>query len=154
MKIKMSLAGRAWRGYFPVGGELTSGYPDMKEGVYFGEEIPSHHATVKAGLPFHGENLFPHAVPEIKPLVLDYMAEMQRLGHTLMEGLSLSLGLPINYFYENYTKNPLMLFRIFNYPPSSTSQWGVGEHTDYGVLTILKQDDCGGLEVKSKNGWI
>ena len=28
----MTHGGRAWRGWFPVGGELTSGAPDMKEG--------------------------------------------------------------------------------------------------------------------------
>jgi isopenicillin N synthase-like dioxygenase len=33
-------------------------------------------------------------------------------------------------------------------------QWGVGEHTDYGLLTMLKQDDAGGLEVKSQTRWI
>ncbi|MEO1087630.1 MAG: 2OG-Fe(II) oxygenase family protein, partial [Acidobacteriota bacterium] len=32
--------------------------------------------------------------------------------------------------------------------------WGVGEHTDYGVLTMLKQDDVGGLEVLSEGRWI
>jgi isopenicillin N synthase-like dioxygenase len=31
--------------------------------------------------------------------------------------------------------------------------WGVGEHTDYGLLTILRQDDAG-LQVKSRSGWI
>jgi isopenicillin N synthase-like dioxygenase len=30
----------------------------------------------------------------------------------------------------------------------------VGEHTDYGLLTILLQDDAGGLEVKSRSGWV
>jgi isopenicillin N synthase-like dioxygenase len=49
----------------------------------------------------------------------------------------------------------LTLFRIFNYPPpSDPSFWGVGEHTDYGLLTILLQDDAGGLEVKSRSRWI
>ena len=38
-----------------------------------------------------------------------------------------------------------MLFRIFNYPPHAGS--GVGEHTDYGMLTILRQDMSGGLQV-------
>src|SRR5438067_1172737 len=36
MEIGMARGGRAWRGYFPVGGELTSGKPDVKEGIYFG----------------------------------------------------------------------------------------------------------------------
>jgi len=33
-------------------------------------------------------------------------------------------------------------------------QWGVGEHSDYGLLTILWQDDVGGLEVKTRDGWV
>ena len=70
-----------------------------------------------------------------------------------------SLGLEEGYFLDHYTRDPLVLFRIFNYPPGPPStpaepEWGVGEHTDYGLLTILKQDDVGGLEVKSKAGWV
>ena len=35
MEIAMARGGPAWRGYFPVGAELTSGRPDLKEGLYF-----------------------------------------------------------------------------------------------------------------------
>jgi isopenicillin N synthase-like dioxygenase len=38
MHIAMARGGRAWRGYFPVGGELTSGRPDLKEGLYLGTD--------------------------------------------------------------------------------------------------------------------
>ena len=41
LKIRMALGGRAWRGYFGVGDELTSGKPDQKEGLYFGAELPA-----------------------------------------------------------------------------------------------------------------
>jgi isopenicillin N synthase-like dioxygenase len=37
--VGMARGGPAWRGWFPVGGELTSGHPDRKEGLYFGEEL-------------------------------------------------------------------------------------------------------------------
>ncbi len=35
-KISMKLGGSAWRGWFPLGDELTSGKPDQKEGLYLG----------------------------------------------------------------------------------------------------------------------
>src|SRR3954464_14340736 len=38
-EIAMRRGGHAWRGWFPVGGELTSGRPDRKEGLYLGSEL-------------------------------------------------------------------------------------------------------------------
>ena len=156
LAIRMELGGPAWRGYFPVRGELTKGKPDLKEGLYFGAELPDDHPRVAAATPLHGRNLFPD-VPGFREAVLDYIGAMTRLGHALMEGFGLSLGLDASYFHDRYTRDPLILFRIFNYParePAAEPEWGVGEHTDYGLLTILKQDDVGGLQVKGPSGWI
>jgi isopenicillin N synthase-like dioxygenase len=157
LAICMARGGRAWRGYFPVGAELTSGRADRKEGIYFGAELSADHPLVNAGTPLHGANLFPDNMPEFRATVLDYMEAMTRLGHTLMTGIALSLNLEASYFADRYTRDPLILFRIFNYPAAAAHDdrdWGVAEHTDYGVLTILKQDDAGGLQVKSRSGWI
>jgi isopenicillin N synthase-like dioxygenase len=160
MAIDMSRGGRAWRGYFPVGGELTSGHPDLKEGLYLGLDLPPDHPRVKAGLPMHGANLWPREVPELKTAATAYMDAATRAAAALMEGVSLSLGLPSDYFARSYTGEPTVLFRIFHYPsggPSGTDwsqSWGVGEHTDYGLLTLLAQDRHGGLQVKSPGGWI
>ena len=159
LEINMSRGGRAWRGYFPVGGELTSGKQDLKEGIYLGAELDQDHPFVAARTPLHGPNLFPSRIPQFRPIVLEYMAAMTRLGHALMAGISLSLGLEEEYFATHYTYDPLVLFRIFNYPASAgydanNFAFGVGEHTDYGLLTILKQDMSGGLQVKTKSEWI
>jgi len=156
MRWPMALGGRAWRGYFPTGGELTSGLPDWKEGLYFGSELPADHPQVRAGMPLHGANLWPD-VPGLRKAALNYMAAVTQLGHRVMEGLATSLGLATNYFAQHYTADPLILFRIFNYPSRPTPapvRWGVGEHTDYGLLTLLRQDDVGGLEVKTRDGWV
>jgi isopenicillin N synthase-like dioxygenase len=155
LRIRMALGGRAWRGYFRVGDELTSGEPDQKEGLYFGAEVPVDHARVLDGTPLYGPNLFPAEPPGLGDAVLEYMAALTQLGQRLMAGLALSLNLEENYFAERYTTEPLTLFRIFNYPPPpDPGLWGVGEHTDYGLLTILLQDDAGGLEVRSRSRWV
>src|SRR5215831_17395264 len=156
MEIAMAKGGRAWRGYFPVGGELTSGKPDQKEGLYFGTELGSDDPRVKRGLPLHGANLFPKRTNELRPLVLEYLAAAERIAHVLMEGIALSLNLEADYFYRYYTHDPTILFRIFHYPTiaASSPDWGVGEHTDYGLLTLLAQDENGGLQVKTARGWI
>ena len=157
MSIRMSLGGRAWRGYFPVGGELTSGRPDLKEGLYFGEQLTSEDGRVKARTPLHGANLFPPQIPAFRETVLEYIGAMTCLGHHLMKGIALGLGLDESYFHHRYIADPLVLFRIFNYPAADSTaagDWGVGEHTDYGLLTILRQDQSGGLQVKSQSRWI
>jgi isopenicillin N synthase-like dioxygenase len=155
MKIAMAHGGRAWRGFFPVGGELTSGKPDRKEGIYFGTELGPSDPRVRAGLPLHGANQFPAHPPELRSAVLEYLDANTRAAHAIMEGVALSLGLDAQYFRNHYTSDPTILFRIFHYPSDSrdSAQWGVGEHTDYGLLTLLAQDDAGGLQVKSPTGW-
>src|SRR6516162_8020992 len=80
LQIVMERGGRAWRGYFPVGGELTSGQPDLKEGLYFGAELADDDPRVRAGLPLHGRNLFPRQVPELRAAVLDYIGALTGLG--------------------------------------------------------------------------
>ncbi len=159
MRIDMSQGGRAWRGYFPVGKELTSGRPDQKEGIYFGSELPNDHPSVIAGKPLHGPNLFPE-IPGFRETTLAYVEALIQLGQQLMAGIAMSLGLDEHYFRDHYTGDPLVLFRIFNYPQQAEASakceesWGVGEHTDYGLLTILRQDDVGGLQIKSQSRWI
>jgi isopenicillin N synthase-like dioxygenase len=160
MRVEMALGGRAWRGYFPVGTELTSGYPDHKEGLYFGAELSADHPRVRRGVPLHGPNLFPENLPGFRQTVLAYMDAMTQLGHALMAGLAESLDLPADYFRERFFREPLTLFRIFRYPPLVQAdddirlRWSVGEHTDYGLLTLLLQDDVGGLQVRTPAGWI
>ena len=155
LAIHMSKGGRAWRGYFPVGEELTSGRPDGKEGLYFGVELDDADARVRAGRPLHGRNLFP-ATPGLRDAVLAYIDQLTRLGHRLMSLLALGLGLDEDFFRAHYTQDPTVLFRIFNYPRTADadSGWGVGEHTDYGFITLLKQDDVGGLQVRHGEQWL
>ena len=76
----MARGGRAWRGCFPVGGELTSGRPDRKEGLYFGAELADDDPRVRAGTPLHGPNLFPGQVPELRAAVLAYLDALTGAG--------------------------------------------------------------------------
>ncbi len=157
MAIAMAHGGRAWRGYFPVDGELTSGRPDRKEGIYFGTELGADDPRVRAGLPLHGANLFP-ALPGFRETLLAHIDEVTAVGQMLLRGIAAGLGLAPDYFLDRYTSDPTVLFRIFNYPPSTLgadeNELGVGEHTDYGLLTLLQQDEVGGLQVWHRDQWL
>jgi len=74
----------------------------------------------------------------------------------VLRGVALSLGLDADYFAAGYTASPTVLFRVFRYPapPPGDTGWGAGEHTDYGLLTLLAQDANGGLQVRTPGGWI
>ncbi len=155
--VAMMHAGAAWRGWFPVRGELTSGVPDRKEGLYVGLEHPADHPRVRAGTPLHGANQFPPG--GLGLAVLAWLDALRPVADGLMRAIAVGLGLPPTWFEEHLTADPTVLFRIFHYPalPDNevADEWGVGEHTDYGLLTLLAQDDLGGLEVRTPAGaWI
>lgn len=159
-KCAMPLAGSAWRGWFGVGGELTSGVPDRKEGLYIGQPLPATDPRVVARTPLHGANLYPQHPAELGACADQWFVAMRRLGMALMRGVALGLQMPADWFEKNIAHEPTCLFRIFHYPPidaarvpqDGISEWGVAEHTDYGLLTILAQDDCGGLQVRMPGG--
>lgn len=158
--MAMRHGGAAWRGWFRVGGELTSGLPDRKEGVYFGAELGLDDPRVRAGVPLHGANLFPERIPAMRAVVLEWIDVMTTLGHRLMRGIAVGLGLDAGWFDVHLTGDPTTLFRMFRYPSLDAAHepaaagWGVAEHTDYGLLTILHQDQTGGLEVRTPEGWV
>ncbi len=160
-EIAMIAAGAAWRGWFPLGGELTSGTPDRKEGIYFGSEHPVDHPRVAASVALHGRNQFPAGNHELRVAVLAWLDALRPVADAVMRGIALGLGLRADWFEQHLTGDPTILFRVFHYPPndadtaSDPESWGVGEHTDYGLLTLLAQDHLGGLQVRAVDGtWI
>jgi isopenicillin N synthase-like dioxygenase len=150
-EIAMHRAGAAWRGWFPVGGELTDGRPDAKEGIYFGADHGPDHPGVVAGTPLHGRNQYPADPAGLAGAVDDWMAAMRPVAEAVLRAVATGLGLAADWFETHLTADPTVLFRIFHYPPRSAG-WGVAEHTDYGLVTLLAQDDAGGLEVRQVDG--
>lgn len=153
-EIAMPKAGRAWRGWFPLHGELTSGRPDGKEGIYFGIDHPPDHPHVLDGSLLHGANLYPTEPAELRPAVEAWLAAMRPVADAVMAAMASALGLEPTWFADHLTGDPTILFRIFHYPPAADTpaDWGVAEHTDYGLLTLLAQDSHGGLEVRRRDG--
>ena len=87
----------------------------------------------------------------------EYIREVEKLSLKLMGLIAQSLGLAENRFNE-YFKDQTSFTRLNHYPPcpSPDLALGVGRHKDGGALTVLAQDDVGGLQVKRKSDgeWI
>ena len=131
----MDRAGRAWRGWFPVGGELTSGVADHKEGLYLGTELSPDDPRVRAGRPLHGPNLWPRHPRDLRPAVEAWMASMAAVAEAVLSGLALALGLDEDWFPRHLTAEPTVLFRIFHYPPVAQGEPGSGRRRAHRLRT-------------------
>lgn len=165
--ISMMYGGKAWRGFFAVGDEMTSGAPDEKEGIYYGTELTDE-TDPSYSLPLHGRNQWLDSPlgRDMQETVLLYMSQMKVIGQKLMHAIACNLLDSSSTEQRAYKQqlldkfnHPTELFRVFNYPPHDARfgerSMGVGEHTDYGYLTILYQDRSGGLQVRDlENKWV
>ncbi len=130
--------------------KFDMGTPDVPDDPYFGPE--------QAGTHF-APNLWPSALPEMRPLFERYFVEMGELSRQLMRAFALGLDLDVDFF-ESRIDRHISMFRAINYPEQLTEplpgQLRAGVHTDYGSLTIVRQEEApGGLQVRDKTGdWV
>lgn len=148
-----------FRGYNRVGQELTGGKKDWREQIDIGSEAEALPRT--PDLPpwgrLQGPNEWPRALPELKPLVLQYQAELTRLSTRVLQAFAEVLEQDPEVFAAVYSGTPNHLIKIIRYPGRDTteSEQGVGAHKDSGFLTFVLQEKQKGLEVELEDGrWV
>lgn len=164
MPEKQSIAINEWhRGYMAPNSSLivTSSVakvakPNQSESVLIMHELAEDHPDVIAGKPLQGANQWPSSQPALRQAALAYVAALEDLGRRIMRLIATGLGLPGTYFDPHF-EQPTTFLRLLHYPPQPKEDglFGSAPHTDYGFITLLAQDDRGGLEVRGHDGnWI
>lgn len=148
------------RGYEVLGGQTLQpgALPDRKEGFYIGENLTEDDPRVIAGEFNQGANQWPKDLAGFEPTMMAYFSALSIVGKKLMGGMALSLALNEDAF-SDFTYKPLATLRLLHYPPQqpdNPDEMGAGAHTDFGGLTMLLQDEVGGLQVHNHkdNSWI
>lgn len=151
------------RGYFALGGEnldpaKQTEAGDFKEGLKIGRDLPPDHPLVVEGTPLHGPNQWPENLPGWREAMEAYYRALSGLGRQIMHAFALALDLPEDFFEAKLT-GPMATAGPLHYPPQhgaiTEKRLGAGAHTDFGCLTILAQDERGGLQVQNCAGsWI
>lgn len=152
------------RGWTAVGKEglsysLDAAAPgDLKEKMDMGPfDVPAdgYHTSSAAG-PHFAPNVWPDALAEMRPLWERYFAEMSEVSRQVMRIFAVALDLDIDFFEDKIDEH-ISMFRALNYPDQPTppleGQLRAGAHSDYGSLTLLRQEQRpGGLQVMTKSG--
>jgi isopenicillin N synthase-like dioxygenase len=140
-----------FRGYTRFGHERTNGAVDLRDQIDIGREEPARNLDPDEPkwLRLRGPNQWPSALPELRPAVTEWMAQLERVGHILLRALATALGQRADVFADAVTP-PEVLLKVIRYRTPADAHpagQGVGAHRDTGLLTFVHQDDVGGLQV-------
>nr|XP_043606313.1 probable 2-oxoglutarate-dependent dioxygenase At3g50210 isoform X2 [Erigeron canadensis] len=162
IKIKLSDA-TGYRGYQQVGQNITKGVPDIHEAIDCYKELNKGMYGDYAD-PLVGSNKWPTEPLNFKELMEEYLILCTDLSRKIMRGIALALGGPVDVFEGKIAGDPFWVLRIIGYPGASLisddglpkNDVGCGAHTDYGLLTLVNQDDgITALQVRNLSGeWI
>ncbi|TLM87113.1 isopenicillin N synthase family oxygenase [Pseudarthrobacter sp. NamE5] len=142
-----------FRGYTRMGTEVTQGRADAREQIdYSPEREPvTDYPVDQPYWLLQGPNLWPDdSFPELRPAAMNWAELMSGVGMELLRAIAVSLQLPEDYFDEPFRDSPAWMGKLVHYVGGvveAAGDQGVGSHADYGFVTLLLQDDVGGLEV-------
>ena len=165
-KLDVSLGTSSWlRGYLKHGSEsgLDSVF-EPKEGFAYGFNWDSIVDNTKVN-EMQVDNIWPKTLEEKDKYILDEsfssnVALAEGLSEVIFQSLRTEFG---DYSLRGFEEGGerISLMRLFHYfPANSTSApidrqiLGSSPHTDWGYLTLILQDDCGGLQFLRDNTWI
>ncbi|XP_076898445.1 homoarginine-6-hydroxylase 2-ODD-C23.1-like [Bidens hawaiensis] len=157
LKIKLS-SHTGYRGYQQIGENITKGVPDRHEAIDCYRELKKGmHGDL--GDPLVGTNKWPTDPPNFKKVMEEYLFLCTELSRKIMRGIALALGGAADEFEGKIAGDPFWVLRIIGYPGvegSPNNDIGCGAHTDYGLLTLVNQDDDKtALQVRNLSGeWI
>lgn len=147
-----------FRGYTAVNGELTRNRPDRREQLDYAEELPAipPGPGVPAWTRLQGPNQWPEGLPQFRPTVQKWLDTMHALALELVRDFLAALQLPEDALDDLTRGDPAHRLKLVHYPGAEASEegQGVGAHKDGGILSLLLQDDVGGLQVQTATGWI
>lgn len=148
-----------FRGYNRAGVEYTREQRDQREQFDIGAERVA--LALQAGDPawkrLQGPNLWPEALPQLRPVIHAWQQAMTGIALRLLRTFAKSLSLQPDAFDALYGTHPNEHVKLIRYPgqASDASQQGVGAHKDSGFLTFLLQDEQPGLQVEVTPGhWV
>ncbi|NKB75674.1 MAG: 2OG-Fe(II) oxygenase [Gammaproteobacteria bacterium] len=159
------LARDTHRGLLGFGGAKMTGHhqPDLKESYIWGADLAADNLEFLSGNKMFAPNIWPGFMPEMRAALNQYMAGANHCGQQLLKAFASSLGIEHDYFVRTFDE-PISRGTLIHYPPLESDQdvsgnqvdrYGVSPHTDFGTLTLLAQDDTGGLRVKDRQGnWL
>jgi isopenicillin N synthase-like dioxygenase len=144
-----------FRGYTVLGNERTKGQVDWRDQIDFADELPARNLMQDdpAWLNLRGPNQWPQNLPQLKPVVTDWMSSMHHIGATMIGALAQGLGIGRGYFTPYFDPRGDARLKLIRYHvPAGVKQdqgfdQGVGWHHDTGFLTFIMQDEIGGLQV-------
>lgn len=141
-----------FRGYAGLGTEVTRGRVDSREQIDFSPERKpvSEYPDDQPYWLLQGPNQWPReTLPELERRAMEWAALMSGVGAELLAAIAVALHQPEDYFADLFEDSPAWMAKLVHYVGGleSAGDQGVGLHADYGFVTLLLQDEVGGLEV-------
>ncbi|MBD2069361.1 isopenicillin N synthase family oxygenase [Leptolyngbya sp. FACHB-671] len=129
---------------------------DLKEAFNVGKEVSAE--DVGTENPALVLNQWPAGQDEFRQAVTEFFEVCTEAADRIFRAFAIALQMPESFISDKHQAHNYTL-RLLHYPPLANppkpGQIRAGAHSDYGTLTLLFQDDVGGLEVQTAAGeWI